>query len=373
MVTEGLRFQVLGPVTVTRDGTPIALGGQRRRSLLAVLIAGHGRVVQMTTVIDAVWEESTLADPAGSVQVAVSTLRRLLNEPGAPSDTVIKTATSGYALVAPDDACDSWRFARSRRAGREAATRGDHAEASRLYADALAEWSGTAFQDLRGLRFADELATGLDEQRLATVEAKLEADLARGAHRDVVDEAGPLTSAHPLREAMHVSLMLGLYRCGRQGEALAVYSRLRESLLDELGIEPGTTARTMQAAILRQDPSLDRPDPATAPRSHQTRTVVAGGGGRVARLVDASGATTPVAGRASIGREPGNDLVLADVMVSRRHALVQRTPQGWLLVDQQSSNGTLVNGELVESQVLRSGDVITVGGTSLTFYDRALG
>ena len=370
---DDLRFQVLGPVTVTRGGVPVPLGGARRRSLLALLISGHGRVVPTSTVIDAVWEESALADPASSVQVLVSTLRRLLNEPGDRPDQVIKTVASGYALSAPESACDSWRFSRARRAGRESAERGDYREASRRYAEALDEWSGIAYQDLRGLRFADELAAGLEEQRLTTVEAKLEADLARGAHGDVVDEAGPLTSAHPLREGLHTTLMLAFYRCGRQGDALSVYARLREALLNELGVEPGTAARSLQSAILRQDPSLDFADvdaPArVSDRVHRTSTHVVGARDGEARLVDSAGAAVVLRGRLSIGREPGNDLVMADVRVSRRHAVVQRTPQGWLLVDQQSSNGTLVNGNLVATRVLRHGDVITVGGARLTFLN----
>jgi DNA-binding SARP family transcriptional activator len=371
---SSLEFQMLGPIAVYRDGQPVLIEGTRRRSLLALLLAAHGRAVPQTTLVDAVWEEADLADPSGSLQVALSFLRRLLNDPADASDAWIRRVGQGYALIADDDACDSWRFARLRQNGRDADQAGDRTAASAAYAQALAEWTGEALQDLRGVRFADDLAAGLDEARLATVEAKVEADLARGAHRDAVETAAEYATANPTREGLHLSWMLALYRDGRQGDALAVYARLRGALLETLGVEPGQAAQRLQAAILRQDPALDVADGPRLvstpgrPNRGATTTLVGVSTSHGGQLVDELGGVFTLTGnRVTIGREPDNDLVVPTARTSRHHAVLTLTPLGWLVGDQHSSNGTLLNSEPIETELLRDGDLLNIGGMLYRF------
>src|SRR5262249_8685648 len=73
----------------------------------------------------------------------------------------------------------------------------------------------------------------------------------------LLPELEDLVRESPLREHFRAQLMLCLYRCGRQAEALAVYHETRELLVDELGIEPSPRLRELHQAILRQDPNLE--------------------------------------------------------------------------------------------------------------------
>ena len=71
----------------------------------------------------------------------------------------------------------------------------------------------------------------------------------------------------------------------------------------------------------------------------------------------------------SIGRDPTNDLVLPDAMVSRRHAVVEYRSSQYFLRDCGSSNGVLINGDRVSERTLRDGDVVAIGSSRLLFRD----
>jgi uncharacterized RDD family membrane protein YckC len=74
-------------------------------------------------------------------------------------------------------------------------------------------------------------------------------------------------------------------------------------------------------------------------------------------------------GALSIGRDPGNDLVLPDAMVSRRHAVIEYRAGRYALRDCNSSNGSLVNGDRIFEHLLRDGDVVAIGSARLLFRD----
>ena len=113
----------------------------------------------------------------------------------------------------------------------------------------------------------------LDELRLGCLEDRIEADLALGRHADVVAELELQIARHPLRERLRGQLMLALYRCGRQAEALATYQAYRRTLDEELGIDPSAELRALESAILAHDVGLlvARPAPATAPAAPERR------------------------------------------------------------------------------------------------------
>jgi predicted ATPase len=107
--------------------------------------------------------------------------------------------------------------------------------------------------------FAPPEIARLEEERLAALELRVEADLAAARHAELVAELGRLTREHPLRERLHGHLMLALYRSGRQADALEAYRQAREVLVERLGVEPGDELAELHQAILAHDPELGPP------------------------------------------------------------------------------------------------------------------
>ena len=121
--------------------------------------------------------------------------------------------------------------------------------------EALSLWRGEV---LSGLVLEPSVAESarLEELRLVAYERRIEAELSLGRHQDLVAELESLASEHPLRERLQGQLMVSLYRCGRQADALAVYRRTRMALAEELGIDPSKSLQELELAILRQAPWL---------------------------------------------------------------------------------------------------------------------
>jgi predicted ATPase/DNA-binding SARP family transcriptional activator len=246
-------FSVLGPLTATLDGTPIDLGGQKRRALLAALLLRADEVVSRDKLVDALWGEDPPDTARNTLQVYVSQLRKLL------PDGILETTPKGYRLAVDPGAVDAFEFERLMHSGHSALMIGDAAGAAETLRRALELWHGVP-ADLPqpdALRF--------DELRLTTLEDRIDADLALGRHSQLVAELEGLVAEHPLRERLRGQLMLALYRSGRQADALAVYQRARRALVEELGIEPGESLRKLERAILEQDPALNV-HPATTTR-----------------------------------------------------------------------------------------------------------
>jgi hypothetical protein len=90
------------------------------------------------------------------------------------------------------------------------------------------------------------------------------------------------------------------------------------------------------------------------------------------RLVPPVGGPIEIAGdRTLLGRDPGADLVVNDPSVSRRHALIERRPEGWVVLDQRSANGTFVNNQRVDQAFLPAGSQLRLG--AVTFEVRLPG
>ena len=208
-----------------------------------------GRVVSVDRLVEALWPGDPPETAAHAVQVYVSQLRKALGP-------VIATRAPGYELEVAPERVDVHRFARLAQDGRAALEGGDAAAAEGALRDALALWHGPALADFLYEPFAQTEIARLEELRTITLEERIEADLALGRHAELVPELEALVAAQPLRERPRAQLMLALYRSGRQADALAAYRTARETLVEELGIDPGPELRELEAAILRQDESL---------------------------------------------------------------------------------------------------------------------
>lgn len=356
----GLRFAMLGPLEVTAGGSPVALGGTKQRTVMAVLVANAGRMVAVPDLIDAVWEGDAGDKAESTLQVYVSSLRRAFGPEGG---SVIARRGYGYLLDPSTGSVDLIEFRRLAAAAVQAEA-GDPQHALDLLRDALVLWRGRALADLTGVRFADQLSITLEEERLATLERRLALELDLDSGESVVGELISLTQTYPLRERMWALLMKALYRSGRQSDALNAYQEVRETLADSLGVDPGQDLRAMYAAILAEDESLSSTRRPTAPELGPTVAATAGGD-QSAFLVMGEERIALQKRTFSIGRSPECDLVLDDDQVSRRHAELVATVGGWFLNDLGSTNGTKVGGEFASRSYLAGGEVIQIGGTTL--------
>ncbi|MFC6287248.1 BTAD domain-containing putative transcriptional regulator [Nocardioides sp. GCM10027113] len=264
---------VLGATEVWRDGLRVNLGTRKRRALVAALALAHGRPVSVDALIDLLWADAPPDGVAGTLQVYVSGLRRVLEParaPRAPAELLV-TVAPGYALRVPDDTLDAASFDRTvsevhRALGRGAALW----EPPPLPADALAGlvsrldaalalWRGEPYVELGDAPAAVAERARLEELRSVALEDRAYAALALGDHGTVAAELEALTAAYPLRERLWGLRALALARAGRQADALETLREVREVLDTELGLEPSVELRDLQTALLRQEPSVLRP------------------------------------------------------------------------------------------------------------------
>jgi YVTN family beta-propeller protein len=252
-------FGVLGPLEVLRYGRPLPLGGPRQRAVLALLLVEVNRAVSMDRLAEDVWDGHPPEGWANTLQTYVFHLRQTL-EPGRARGAaagVLVTSGRGYVLRVGREQLDAAVFEDGFTAGRAALEAGRYAEAAQKLRTALGLWRGPVLADLADYAFTRPEAARLEELRLAALEARIDADLALGRHDALTAELEKLAGEHLLRERLHAQLMLALYRCGRQADALAAYRRARDLLAGELGLDPGEPLRRLHASILAHDPALD--------------------------------------------------------------------------------------------------------------------
>jgi DNA-binding SARP family transcriptional activator/pimeloyl-ACP methyl ester carboxylesterase len=257
---NALNLRVLGPLEVLRDDEPVVLTSAKQRALLTALVLHANQVASTDRLTDAVWRGSPPATAAHALQVYVSQLRRHLG-PG-----LLRTRTPGYLLRIGAGDLDSDRFENLTAEARAHLASGSPDIAAGLLREALSLWRGRAYAELAGDDAADREATRLEELRHAAVEDRVDADLARGRHAELIAELRSLVAAHPFRERAWAQLMLALYRSGRQHQALEVYRTLWRSLDAELGVEPAPAVRDLHTRMLRQDPELEWAAPVTPAR-----------------------------------------------------------------------------------------------------------
>ncbi|HZE40876.1 MAG TPA: BTAD domain-containing putative transcriptional regulator [Stackebrandtia sp.] len=264
-----MRFEVLGPVTVSHEDGPVMPRASMQRLMLAVLLAAHGHPVSTDRLAEVLWGDRPPRAIDKAVPWHVHKLRRLLE----PADRITHTA-NGYTLTVEDGELDATRFAELR--SRAAKVSDDPVRAADLFAQALGLWRGPAYADLAHHPALCSEARRLDDLRQVTLEQRIDADLAAGGHAGLIGELSALVDEHATWEKYRCQLMTALYRSGRQTDALAVYRTGRTRLVEELGIEPGPSLRQLEQAILRNDPALDLPTPhRTAPPRRRDHPVPA--------------------------------------------------------------------------------------------------
>jgi DNA-binding SARP family transcriptional activator len=256
--------RLLGPLEVEADGLPVAPGGRAHRALLTRLLLDAGRTVSTARLVEDLWGEGAPVSAPKMVQIYVSMLRKVL-----PAGVLV-TRSPGYALELPPEAVDLFRFERLRERGQAELRDGSPRRAGELLREALALWRGPALAEFEE-PFAAIESRRLEEQHLACLEERIDADLAAGRDSSLIGELEAVVARHPLRERPRSQLMVALYRAGRQVDALAGYRTFRQTLDTELGIEPSPALRDLERRILQHHPTLDRSRAHGSTRSHVGR------------------------------------------------------------------------------------------------------
>jgi DNA-binding SARP family transcriptional activator len=371
MANSALQFGILGPLQVSADGTELALGAVKQRAVLAMLLINRNRPVAIDSLLDAAWHQDPPPEARASLHTYVSNLRRLLTKAGVDPATVLLRAQPGYRLNAPDSACDIGCFAIEQTAGIRAAAEGRFEQASSHLSAALAQWRGPVLDDLRDFEFVEAYAAALGEDKLAAQTARAEAEIACGRMSSIIGELESLAAEHPYCEPLWAQLITAYYLLERQYDALQAYGRLKKTLADELGIDPGPTLRDLHERILRQEaPDVKHAARATAKRAVATlaRRTRVSDQSVAAQLRGTDGRTHPLRGAATrIGRLPDNDIVLDDATVSRYHAIVVDTGTSFVVTDLRSANGVIVADSRIRgSAVLADQDHLRIGDHEFT-------
>ncbi|MGW6974202.1 AfsR/SARP family transcriptional regulator [Streptomyces sp. NPDC054952] len=240
---------------------PVPLGGTKPRATLGYLLLQANQVVPTSQLLAALWSTDNAPVTARKIlQNAVWGLRGMLNQcdpgfDGAPAELV--TRAPGYMIRVDPDHVDLHLFRRRVRQGRALLSGGSPHEAANRFCEALELWRGPVLSDLVETGTMWPELTAVQNTRLDVLEDYFEAKLRCGQHYAVLGELETTVEAEPLRERASGQLMLALYRCGRQADALGVYNRIRVTLVEDLGLEPGHELRRLQQAILAHDPTLN--------------------------------------------------------------------------------------------------------------------
>jgi DNA-binding SARP family transcriptional activator len=249
-----LEYRILGPLEVSRDGLDVEVSGPRQRAVLVRLLLSANRVVSSDVLVDQIWGPSPPARARDSLLVAVGLVRQALG------DGAIETRAPGYLIHVDEDCLDLERFQKLVRRSR---TEPPEARARTLN-EALALWRGDALADMQYQDFAQEPIRTLGELRIVALHEHLQAENACGRHADGVAEATGLADASPTHEGYCHELMLALYRCGRQDEAVRRYHALRKALDEATGQRPGAELKALYDRIISHD--VDRPEAVAAGR-----------------------------------------------------------------------------------------------------------
>ncbi|AKH85784.1 hypothetical protein AA958_30210 [Streptomyces sp. CNQ-509] len=250
-------IEVLGPLTVHLRGRLVLPTAPKPRKLLAMLALRADQVVPITVLIDELWGQNPPRSARTTMQTYVLQLRELIGEAlelgggdrGAAKDVLV-TLPGGYRLETSGGSVDFREFDRRVAAGYRAFGAEDFHAAARLLRSALSLWTAPALADVQAGPYIRMEINRLEETRLGALDRRMEVDLRLGRHREVLSELTLLVNQHRTNESLHRQFMLALHRCGRPGEALSAYQRLRATLVEELGLEPSPQLQRLQRAII---------------------------------------------------------------------------------------------------------------------------
>ncbi len=260
-----VEINVLGPFEATVSGVSVVPTAAKPSQLLALLALNAGHIVTVSWLMDEIWDQNCPRRATSTLQTYILQLRRrltlaLADNGRRTSKDILVTKRAGYVLEIDPEQVDAVRYERLAALGRRAINEGDYEKASGMLHDALSLWRGPALVDLvRGPQLEIE-SVRLEASRLTDLELRIDADLRLGRHHQLLGELATLCARHPMLETFCAQYMLALYRSGRQWRALEVYRGMRDTIVDQLGIDPSPRLRRLHHGMLAGDYALDDPN-----------------------------------------------------------------------------------------------------------------
>ncbi|MFF2142992.1 SAV_2336 N-terminal domain-related protein [Kitasatospora sp. NPDC058190] len=257
---NGLRFSLLGPLRVWRDGELLDLGVPQQRAVLGTLLLHSPGPVSTASLVNAVWGDQPPPQPLAELRTYVSRIRTVLGDRSEPRGAAVtlQSASDGFQLLVAPEAVDLSVFEARLAEAQAAEAAGDLRLAHDVRRAALSLWEGPLLESIPGAYISWE-RTRLAERRLTVFEDMYTAALGLGRHEEIVYELSPLVAEHPTRERLVALLMLALHRCRRRTEALNAYEQLQELLFDDVAVEPSPVLRVLRQRIQADDPELQQP------------------------------------------------------------------------------------------------------------------
>ena len=247
-----VRFRLLGPLEVVKDGADYAPTAPKVMQLLAMLLMRPGKTVHTELILEELWSDDPPRSVRSTLQTYVYQLRRCIeqNKLAPDGEALLLTRRSGYVFRIDPPQTDVYEFHQLHARGRRAMDEHRYADAAADFDAALALWSGPALATIHCGPVLTAYAVDLQEQRRNTQHLRIEAQIEDGQHRAAIGELRSLVTANPLDEGLHAQLMRVLTLSGRRSDAMATYRELRARLTEELGVEPSGELQALHHDLL---------------------------------------------------------------------------------------------------------------------------
>jgi DNA-binding SARP family transcriptional activator len=266
-----LRLAILGPVTGSRGGVPVALGPARLRAVLTLLVLHADAGLSRADIVDALWADDPPGTAATMVHGYIARIRALLGDGRACAATQhpkrgLSWDGARYRLAPAAVGSDLAEFTGLARLAGQAAANGDAAGACQRYEQSLRLWRAEPAADIELLR-GHPAVIELSERRTSLIVDYAATAETAGAHEQVLGHLQALAGRAPLDERVHARLMIALAATGQQAAALGIYENIRRRLDEELGILPARELAEAHLRVLHQQaaptpvpqPALARP------------------------------------------------------------------------------------------------------------------